>query len=621
MKLKFINEYKSITSADKAVIESLDLPDFSVITGTNGSSKTHLLEAISNGAVQVNVDDIESYGPITYFNYQDFFLSGVRGKDHTIPGQIMRKAGNNERFVFINKIHQITSGNAHLFLVSPDGDNVPLNIIKKWADKGSPDKESIIKCLPSNNHNQSATEVNQIFEVLKPEFDSLSKPLKKDLKNIEQSKIHTIFTANCDEDYLGRVIFEDWREYHIQLAEYRVDSDDEPNKDTKQEYIRTHGESPLKFFNEVLKEFGVNNYTFVDGFPLRNSEIMKQQQDIRDRAFMPMLKKGDIEISLGDLSSGEKILLAIASLIVKQRRKQPNDYLQGLLLLDEVDTNLHPSMMRNFLDVIQNVFIKEYGLKVILVTHSPTTIALVPEDSIFVMRRKEEEGARIEKSSGNDALSVLTEGFVSMTEKESEFALKYRLQKENKPVLFVEGSTDQMILEIAWNKLNPDKEIPFLVLDWYGADAIKNQFARKEIFSNSPNNIFIGLFDFDSKGMECWSRVKEDRDYGAIGGNNYIVKHKSEKGYCMLLPVPGNRSQHVGEKKDMCYLTTELLFSDEILSGYIEPRDTGGGGSVFKIKDKKKMKLAEAVKDFDVSEFENFKPLFQTVQDIISDTL
>ena len=57
-----------------------------------------------------------------------------------------------------------------------------------------------------------------------------------------------------------------------------------------------------------------------------------------------------------------------------------------VLLLDEVDASLHPSMMQNMLNVIEKVFL-ENGVKVILVTHSPTTIALAPEESVYVMNR------------------------------------------------------------------------------------------------------------------------------------------------------------------------------------------------------------------------------------------
>lgn len=49
MRLRFVRPYKSI-----GYFSLLELPDFVVLTGVNGAGKSHLLEAIEAGAVQVN---------------------------------------------------------------------------------------------------------------------------------------------------------------------------------------------------------------------------------------------------------------------------------------------------------------------------------------------------------------------------------------------------------------------------------------------------------------------------------------------------------------------------------------------------------------------------------------
>lgn len=84
-----------------------------------------------------------------------------------------------------------------------------------------------------------------------------------------------------------------------------------------------------------------------------------------------------------------------------------------ILLLDEVDASLHPSMIQNLIDVVQDIFLKN-GVRVLLVTHSPTTIALSSESSVFVMNRGGVQ--RIEKRSRRDALEILTEGFATLEE-------------------------------------------------------------------------------------------------------------------------------------------------------------------------------------------------------------
>ena len=67
MKLTFVKPYKSITS-----LPSTELSDFVVLTGVNGAGKTHLVEAVENGSVQI--DDIASNNqtkPIRLFNWSN----------------------------------------------------------------------------------------------------------------------------------------------------------------------------------------------------------------------------------------------------------------------------------------------------------------------------------------------------------------------------------------------------------------------------------------------------------------------------------------------------------------------------------------------------------------------
>ncbi len=115
-------------------------------------------------------------------------------------------------------------------------------------------------------------------------------------------------------------------------------------------------------------------------------------------------KYKDIEISFEDLSSGEKILMALVASIYKS---QSDGVFPDILLLDEIDATLHPSMIKNLLKVIENIFLAK-GVKVIFTTHSPTTVALAPNDSIYVMKKDGLD--RIQKTSKEKAIKILTEG-------------------------------------------------------------------------------------------------------------------------------------------------------------------------------------------------------------------
>src|SRR5882757_2326992 len=66
MKLEFKNKHLSVENFD-----TVEIPDFTVLTGVNGAGKSHLLEAIQRKDVI-----IEGYeeSNIIYFNYINFFL-------------------------------------------------------------------------------------------------------------------------------------------------------------------------------------------------------------------------------------------------------------------------------------------------------------------------------------------------------------------------------------------------------------------------------------------------------------------------------------------------------------------------------------------------------------------
>ncbi|MBK9356820.1 MAG: ATP-binding protein [Bacteroidales bacterium] len=90
-------------------------------------------------------------------------------------------------------------------------------------------------------------------------------------------------------------------------------------------------------------------------------------------------------IDFKDISSGEKTIMSLAFLHYYAQKKKSY---KKLLLLDEPDAHLHPSLTKQFLEVVDKFLIKQYGAKVIMTTHSPSTIGLCDEDSIFIMEQR-----------------------------------------------------------------------------------------------------------------------------------------------------------------------------------------------------------------------------------------
>ena len=169
---------------------------------------------------------------------------------------------------------------------------------------------------------------------------------------------------------------------------------------TEEEFTNRHGPKPWDLANRILESFDTLHYRFgspegADYFGTYKLQLFHTEKE-------------GLEVEFDKLSSGERVLMALVASIYKA---STDGNFPDVLLLDEVDASLHPSMMKNMLGVIEDIFLPQ-GVKVVLVTHSPTTIALAPEDSICVMNPAGLN--RVEKKSQKEALAILTQGFATL---------------------------------------------------------------------------------------------------------------------------------------------------------------------------------------------------------------
>jgi hypothetical protein len=86
-------------------------------------------------------------------------------------------------------------------------------------------------------------------------------------------------------------------------------------------------------------------------------------------------------------------------------------------------------MTRSLLRTIQTTLVEKHQIQVMLTTHSPSTVALAPDDSIYVMRKSGQ--TRIERTSKDVALGVLTAGVPTLS-----------VNCENRRQVFVESKYD-----------------------------------------------------------------------------------------------------------------------------------------------------------------------------------
>ena len=117
----------------------------------------------------------------------------------------------------------------------------------------------------------------------------------------------------------------------------------------------------------------------------------------------------DESYSINNLSSGEKILMALCLATFNQRmgRSKPR-----LLLLDELDAVLHPSMVAALLSGLKQQFVSD-NTHVIMATHSVTTVATLEEEEIYRIVRS---GRRvdIQPVAKQAAVQELSEGLATI---------------------------------------------------------------------------------------------------------------------------------------------------------------------------------------------------------------
>ncbi|MEI3789084.1 MULTISPECIES: AAA family ATPase [Chryseobacterium] len=282
----------------------------------------------------------------------------------------------------------------------------------------------------------------------------------------------------------------------------------------EEEFLKIYGSSPVDLLNEVLNEYDCNGYEFRKS----NIHIDLYNGIARQSVSIELYNKlQKYTTNLDALSSGEKTLIALSFYLYKL---QQNKVITRLLLLDEIDSTLHPSMSKRLLDVLYNIFYKKKGIKIIISTHSPSTVALAPEESIFVMDKY--STPKIIKSSKDKALKKLTLGVPS-------FSVNY----ENRRQVFVESEYDASYYESLYNiyndKLNPEISLNFISSgktkingNGIGIASCDQVVNIVDILRKAGNNFSWGIIDWDLKNKST-DYVKILGDSERYSVENYLL--------------------------------------------------------------------------------------------------
>ena len=367
--------YKSITA-----VSWIDIPGFAILTGKNGSGKTQLLEILA------------------------YHLSGARP-----PGQVFQSglpvevsvSGQNyqpEEIAYVPSTGRFSGGKTVSLA----------NMLQN--------RRAILQNAQRHNQPHDIAEVTRARRILsrlggrRPDQldeDTIAEILSKSDDLLDDIDI----TAGLADLFMAH------RLKMLEALERNT-----PDHDEKGNPL---GPPPWDVVNEAL---AVASFPYEVISPVKTKLLDHYTLKLKDR-------RSGVEIAPLDLSSGEKILL---QLVLWLYTVGEAGHFPRLLLLDEPDAHLHPSMTTQFLDVISEVLVNRYGIRVIMTTHSPSTVALAPEGSVFQLERGSPTVVKVDQRQS--IISVLTAGLVTVSR-----TTKFCFVEDEDDVVFYETVRDVLM--------------------------------------------------------------------------------------------------------------------------------------------------------------------------------
>lgn len=467
MKISISQKHKSIP----ANLE-FELPDFCILTGKNGSGKSHLLEAIANRTIS----SITSEGG----TIQDILLVGYNGLNPQVDDrcETIQLVQNSQNWW--NQLKNIITHYKQHFL----GKHLFQDIDTDYV-------------IPHHGHNPARSAI--IRRVLEKTGKDLHQLNEEDIyNNINFAEINdgALFFSQC------AMIF---KAYHVRWTKNKFNKFLMAEGDAKnltvlsdEDFIHKHGPAPWDLINEILKKAKLP-YEFT------NPNV----GDV-DLAYILKLvdKSTNTDISVNDLSSGEKVLMSLALAIYNTHEGGTRPQ---LLLLDEPDAPLHPEYSKLLIETLVDTLVSLAKVKVIMTTHSPATVAMAPDNSVYEVPRDTKIPLMV---SNSKAVSTLTQGIGFL-----------RVAYEKRRQIFVESKYDVLYFEKIFDTLNRKYGFgyqPIFLEPHSGSTNCTDVINIVNKLSEAGSDLIYGIVDFDGKNLTT-NRILvlgQDKRYAI---ENYIL--------------------------------------------------------------------------------------------------
>lgn len=608
--LNLLKRYKSLQEG----FEWNDIPSFAVITGVNGVGKTQLLEVLRGqggtvdhrGRLPIIAREILSLGsPVNLV-----FSENTTQRSLSLNGLIEYVKNSDQRLVELRNLDQQIE--------------YYQNHISSWRQRMAQTTDKVEHLQLENNirtheeqiRNFQNQKLNFIIFAYEEELIRIARKLNKKVEDLTEDEIRLFAIDNFESlttvDELTRFVANENQRYMR-----RVTYLSETHQDEEREMLVAH-ERPYQTINRIFRQYGFNYFDMLNPFPIDR----KLNGEIRFQG-----KEGET-VDYNSLSSGEQ---AIVQFVIWSYGQDFRGNRLNTMVLDEPDAHLHPSMCKMMVEIFSEMSAKKEigggGIRIIITTHSPSTVAFTPEGSLFVMQREADNKRSIRPTTSEEAVEILSDGIFTFSRAMSQFTQLSSSQKQN--LVFVEGKTDVKHFNKAMQMLGYNLDVEFF--DMHDATTLSN------FITCTPARLFnkkslIALFDCDREGNKGY----KGKDCGIEGVKEVTSEQSEGRSFCVMIIPPAGLEK---------YCPVEYLYSKEVLDGYnvltkrnfneftnlisfstpdeaknlSEEYDKETSIRPFKVNDDRKNVFSDEVQHFsDPEVFRGFKPTLDLIATIIS---
>ena len=468
MKIELMQPYKSITT-----LITEELPDFTILIGRNGVGKTQLLGALKEGQAvipaigvgEMELYDMDSFRPP---NTKEADRNTSQFARDTANAYLMSSPGGQSLIdtaaaifdEFASDIECNSGVQARDDFESNLRDEVrhtPYIIALAVNQEKSPYKKKLLEQVwqpllligGEEGQRQSSTSflgnpAGLLTAAMKPSGKLPHELTRQDIMRASyyegdtiSNSVSAVFTAYKIDQYI-------WAHRQIETESVGFD-------ELIAQY-RSESPPPWEVLREVLSAMraavgddGLFDFDFSD--PDDRDVDLENLDGFSFKAEMTNRTTGT-RYELDSLSSGERILMGLClASFNHQYLGQPTP---KILLLDELDAVLHPSMVAALVETLQTLFVSQ-GTKVLMTSHSPMSVAALEEANIFRVART---GGHVEvsRTTKAEAINELSEGLATV-----DMGLRIAAYEGAKVTILTEGNNAKHLRR--WVELNFPKDV------------------------------------------------------------------------------------------------------------------------------------------------------------------